>query len=339
MQAIVFEETRQLRIQDIPIPNLNSGDVLIQMELCGICASDLAALKGDVSDYSPPVVMGHELAGTIVESRHPDVKIGERVTVNPMLTCGKCSNCINDRDKYCDSIEGIGHDIDGGYAEYIRMPKHGVDTGKLIRVPNTISPEELLFLEPLGCCLNAMHETIFNNTVAILGAGPIGLIFTQLLKRRGLAVYVFEPLPHRRLAAETVGADDCFDITQEDINNLQDITQGGVDTVVSSTTNNAAAISFTFELVRKGGCINFFGLSPEGETLHINLEEFHYSGHKLMASWAFSRASLEESRQHILQKTINFAPLLTDKFPLVQGLEAFDNAIAQRGIKTVLFPQ
>lgn len=338
MQAIVFEKTKQLRIQDIPIPSLNSGDVLIQMELCGICASDIAALKGDVSDYSPPVVMGHELAGTVVESRHSEVKIGERVTVNPMLTCGKCPNCMNDRDKYCDSIEGIGHDIDGGYAEYIRMPKHGVDTGKLIRVPDTILPEELIFLEPLGCCLNAMHETIFNNTVAILGAGPIGLIFTQLLKRKGLTVYVFEPLPHRRLAAEVVGADDAFAVTQEDINNLQEITGGGVDTVVSSTTNNASVISTAFELVRKGGYINFFGLSPEGEMLQINLEEFHYTGHKLMASWAFSRASLEEARQLILTESLNFKPLLTDRFPLMQGLDAFDNAISHRGVKTVLCP-
>ena len=338
MQAIVFEKTKQLRLQDIPIPHLNSGDVLIQMELCGICASDLAALRGDVSDYSPPVVMGHELAGSVVESRHPDVQIGERVTVNPMLSCGECINCKNDRDKYCDSIEGIGHDIDGGYAEYIRMPKHGVDTGKLISVPNTILPEELIFLEPLGCCLNAMHETIFHNSVAILGAGPIGLIFVQLLKRRGLEVYVFEPLPHRRLAAETVGADDAFAITQEDIDNLREITGGGVDTVVSSTTNNASVISLAFEIVRKGGCINFFGLSPEGESLHINLEEFHYTGHKLMASWAFSRSSLEESRQLILNKSIDFGPLLTDEYPLAQGLEAFDNAIAHCGVKTVLCP-
>ena len=100
-----------------------------------------------------------------------------------------------------------------------------------------------------------MHETIFNNTVAVLGAGPIGLIFTQLLKRKGLAVYVFEPLPHRRLAAETVGADDAFAVTQENINALQEITGGGVDTVVSSTTNNASVISTAFELVRKGGYI------------------------------------------------------------------------------------
>ena len=338
MKAIVFEKIQQLRIQDKPIPTLSVGDVLIQMELCGICASDLAALRGDVSDYAPPVVMGHELAGVIVESRHPNVKIGERVTVNPMLSCGVCDYCENDQDKYCGTIKGIGHDIDGGYAEYIQMPKHGVDTGKLIRVPDSVPAEELLFLEPLGCCLNAMKETIFHNSVAILGAGPIGLMFTQLAKRAGLETYVIDPLPHRRAVAETVGADATFDISPENLTHLQEITHGGVDTVISATTNNASAITLAFQIVQRGGCINFFGLAPEGEELHINLEEFHYAGHKLMASWAFSRASLNESRQLLLQKAINFEPLLTHRFPITKGLEAFDNAIAQRGVKTALQP-
>ena len=338
MKAVVFEKVQQLRIHDKPIPILNDGDVLIQMELCGICASDLAALRGDVSDYAPPVVMGHELAGVIVESKHPDVKIDERVTVNPMLSCGSCVYCQNDQDKYCGTIEGIGHDIDGGYAEYMRMPKHGVDTGKLIRVPDSIPPEELLFLEPLGCCLNAMQETILQNDVAILGAGTIGLMFTQLAKQVGLATYVLDPLPHRRKVAETVGADATFDISPKSLAHLQEITHGGVDTVISATTNKTSVIDLAFQIVRKGGCINFFGLSPEGEELCINLEEFHYTGHKLMASWAFSRASLEESRQLLLEKAINFKPLLTDRFPITQGLEAFDNAIAQRGVKTALHP-
>ena len=336
MKAIVFEKIQQLSVQEKPIPALTPGDVLIQIELCGICASDLAALRGDVSDYAPPVVMGHELAGVVVESRHSDVKIGERVTVNPMLSCGSCTECQNDLDKYCTNIEGIGHDIDGGYAEYMRMPKHGVDTGKLIRVPDSIPHEELLFLEPLGCCLNAMGETLFNESVAILGAGPIGLLFTQLAKRAGLATYVFEPLPHRRQAAEILGADYTFDTSPEAVSHLRDLTHGGVDTVISSTTNRASAIALAFEIVRRGGCLNFFGLAPEGEEIRVNLEEFHYAGHKLMASWAFSRASLEESRQLLIEKSLNFEPLLTDWFPIARGLAAFDNAAAQRGIKTVV---
>ena len=338
MKTIVFEKIQQLRIQDKPIPELVNGDVLIQMELCGICASDLAALRGDVSDYAPPVVMGHELAGIIVDSRHPDVQVGERVTVNPMLSCGVCTECQNDFDKYCKNIEGIGHDIDGGYAEYMRMPKHGVDTGKLIRVPNSMPPEELLFLEPLGCCLNAMRETLFKDSVAILGAGPIGLMLTQLTKRAGFVTYVVEPHAHRRAVAETLGADHTFDTSAESIAHLQELTNGGVDTVISATTNNASAIAFAFEIVRRGGCLNFFGLAPEGEELRINLEEFHYDGHKLMASWAFSRASLEESKQLLIEKALNFEPLLTDRFPITHGLAAFDNAVAHRGIKTAVHP-
>ena len=338
MRAIVFEKIQQLRIREMPIPTLDVGDVLIQTELCGICASDLAALRGDVSDYAPPVVMGHELAGVVVESRHSDVKVGERVTVNPMLSCGECPQCQSDLDKYCNTIEGIGHDIDGGYAEYMRMPKHGVDTGKLIRVPDSIPHEELLFLEPLGCCLNAMGETLFKDSVAILGAGPIGLILTQLVKRAGLATYVIEPLSHRRGIAEVLGADQTFDTSPEAIAHLQDLTRGGVDTVISATTNNAAAIAFAFEIVRRGGCLNFFGLAPEGEEIRVNLEEFHYAGHKLMASWAFSRASLEASRQLLIEKVLNFEPLLTDRFPIAEGLIAFDNAAAQRGVKTVVHP-
>ena len=336
MKAAVFEETGKLSVQDKPVPTLDSGDVLIKVELCGICASDLAALNGDITDYSPPVVMGHELAGVVVESRHPDVKIGEKVTVNPMLSCGKCEYCRADLDKYCSNIEGIGHDIDGGYAEYLRMSKHGIDTGKLISVPDTISPEELIFLEPLGCCINAMRETIFDKSVAILGAGPIGLMFAQLTRRAGLQTFVIEPLAHRRNAADEVGADATFNITVEQAETLIEQTDGGVDTVISATVNDQRAIDLVFKVVRRGGCVNFFGLAPGGQELRINLEHFHYMGHKLMASWAFSRWSLTESRQMLINDAINLKPLLTDRFPIEGVIAGFENARQQRGVKSVL---
>ncbi len=336
MKAAVFEETGKLSVQEKPIPTLHPGDVLIKVDLCGICASDLAALNGDVTDYSPPVVMGHELAGAVVESRHPAVKVGERVTVNPMLSCGNCDYCRADLDKYCANIAGIGHDLDGGYAEYLRMPKHGVDTGKLISVPDTIPPEVLLFLEPLGCCINAMRETIFDQRVAILGAGPIGLMFTQLTKAAGLQTYVLEPLAHRQSVAEDVGADASFDITAEGMEKLIELTKGGVDTVISATTNDQRAIDQAFKVVRRGGCVNFFGLAPKGQELKINLEHFHYMGHKLMASWAFSRWSLNESRRLIIDQAINLKPLLTARFPIERAIEGFENARQRRGVKSAL---
>ena len=336
MKAAVFEQAGKLSIQNKPIPSLVSGDVLIKVDLCGVCASDLAALNGDVTDYSPPVVMGHELAGVVVDSRRSDVKVGEKVTVNPMLSCGTCEYCRADLDKYCEKIEGIGHDIDGGYAEYIRMPKHGIDTGKLISVPDSIPAEALLFLEPLGCCLNAMRETIFDKSVAILGAGPIGLLFAQLTQKNGLQTYVLEPLAHRREAAERVGVEAAIDITGEYLAALIETTSGGVDTVISATTNNQRAIDLAFKVARRGSCINFFGLAPAGQEIRVNLEHFHYMGNKLMASWAFSRWSLNESRRVLIGKELDFAPLLTHRFPIEQAVDAFENARKQRGVKSVL---
>ena len=334
MKAAVFEEIGQLSVRDKPVPILDSGDVLIKIDLCGICASDLAALNGDITDYSPPVVMGHELAGVVVESRHPDVKVGEKVTVNPMLSCGTCHYCRADLDKYCSNIEGIGHDIDGGYAEYLRMPKHGIDTGKLISVPDTMLPEELIFLEPLGCCINAMRETIFDTSVAILGAGPIGLMFAQMAGKAGLQTYVLEPLAHRRKAADELGAGTALDISAEHIETLIEKTNGGVDTVISATVNNQPAIDLAFKVVKRGGCINFFGLAPGGQELRIELEHFHYMGHKLMASWAFSRWSLNEARRTIIESAINLKPLLTHRFPIEMAIKGFENARLQHGVKS-----
>jgi threonine dehydrogenase-like Zn-dependent dehydrogenase len=336
MKAAVFKKIGQLEVQDKPIPSLESGDVLIKVELCGICASDLAALNGDITDYAPPVVMGHELAGVVVESQHADVQNGEKVTVNPMLSCGNCDSCRTDLDKYCSNIEGIGHDIDGGYAEYMRMPKHGVDTGKLITVPGSIPPEDLIFLEPLGCCINAVRETIFDKSVAILGAGPIGLMFTQLMKRAGLLTFVLEPQAYRRQVAEQVGAHASFDITSVAIEALLEASEGGVDTVISATTNNQRAIDLAFKIVRRGGCVNFFGLAPSGQEIRINLEHLHYMGHKLMASWAFSRWSLSESRRILIDREVNLKPLVTDRFSIESVIEAFENARTRRGVKSVL---
>ena len=336
MQTIVFEGQDRIALQEKPQPVLNDGDVLIEIDLCGICASDIAAINGEVTDYSPPVVLGHEIAGIIVESRHPEVQVGQKVTVNPMISCGTCDYCRVDLDKYCSQIEGIGHDIDGGYAEFLKFPKHGIDTGKLITVPDSVLPENLMFLEPLGCCINAMRETILSESVAILGAGQIGLMFAQLATLQGLEVFLLEPFAHRRDFASFLGVGRTFDITDDQIKELIGVTNGGVDTVISATTNNQKAIDLAFQIIRRGGCINFFGLSAHDQNLTVNLEKLHFSGHKLMASWAFSRWSLGQAQQMITNHEIQLEPMLTTRFPITSGIEAVAYVRQGRGLKTAL---
>ena len=334
MKAIVFEGANRVSIQEKPIPELEDGDILIQVDLCGVCASDLAAIRGEATDYSPPVVLGHEVAGRVAKTRHPSVRLGQKVTVNPMITCGDCQYCREDLDKYCQEIVGIGHDIDGGYAEFFKFPRHAIQTGKLISVADTVSTIDLMFLEPLGCCINAMRETIFDQSVAILGAGQIGLIFTQLVKQRGLEVIVIDPINERREMAEKLGATATFSPHQTE--EILEKTNGGTDTVISATKNNQNAINLSFEIVRRGGCLNFFGLSAHDQYLKLNLEQLHFMGHKIMASWAFSRWSLDQARQTISDQKIELEPILSNRFLLSDGLDALDQVRKNQGIKTAI---
>ena len=337
MKAVVFEGENRVSIQDKPVPKLDDGEVLIQVDLCGVCASDLAAIRGEVTDYSPPVVLGHEVAGTVSESRHPSVRVGQKVTVNPMITCGECDYCRADLDKYCTQIVGIGHDIDGGYAEYFKFPKHAIETGKLITVSDTVATTDLVFLEPLGCCINAARETIFGQSVAILGAGQIGLMFTQLARKRGLQVIVIEPIPERRQLAEAFGAEAVFDPSAVD--QITQLTHGGADTVISATANDQPAIDLAFQLVKRGGCLNFFGLSAHDQYLNLNLEQLHFTGYKIMASWAFSRWSLDQARKMISGEEIQLSPMLSNRFPISESLTAIDHAKNGLGIKTAILGQ
>jgi len=331
MKAAVFEKSGRLKLHDKPIPNLEDGDVLVKTILCGICTSDLMALRGEVTDYSPPVVMGHELAGIVVESRHDAVKVDEKVTVNPMISCGKCYYCQNDLDKYCSEIYGIGHDIDGGYAEYLRIPKQAIENGCLLSVPDEVPAEEMMFIEPFGCCINAMKETVFKDTVAILGAGSIGLSFVKLAKLKGLQTIVVEPLEHRREMAEQVGADCVTDAGE--IQKLMDVTNGGADTIILAT-NNVNALDLMFKLVKRGACLNFFGLFPKGNELKLELEDLHFMGYKILASWAFSRWSMNEARKMLVEDVVDFKGFLTHYFALEKVDEAFKNAAKGNGIKT-----
>jgi len=309
--------------------------VLIDVDLCGICTSDLMALAGEVTDYTPPVVMGHEVAGRIIESRNDDVKVGTKVSVNPMISCGECYYCHHDLDKYCSNIYGIGHDIDGGFAEYTRVPKHAIDTGKLITVPDEVASEELIFLEPLACVTNAMRDTDFKESVAILGAGTIGQIFLQLAKNKGLRTFLIEPLAHRRKFAEEIGADYVADLDDAQIDAVIDELDGGADTVILAT-NEKDAIDLAFRVAKRGAFINFFGLFPKGNKLKIELEELHFMGYKITASWAFSRWSFSEAKKMLVEKELTLAPLLTHCFLIDDAKKAFENAKNRVGIKTAL---
>jgi L-iditol 2-dehydrogenase len=338
MRAVVFHESGEpLALEERPTPTLDEGDVLLEIDLCGVCASDLMAIDGVVTDYSPPVVLGHEIAARVVESRDASVPVGLVTSVNPMISCDVCPACRRGEHKYCPELYGIGHDIDGGFADLMVVPRPLVQQGGLLSVEGDVAPERLMFVEPLSCVINALTDTPARDTMAVLGAGPIGLLFTQLASSAGARVVVVEPLAHRREAAQAFGADLVVDATDEGVQALLDTTDGGADTVIVAT-DHESALTTAFEAVRRGGAINFFGLAPAGRTISLELEQLHFQGHRISASWAFSRDSLAAARDLIQADAIDLSPMPVALY----GLEAAEEAVAaardRRGAKAVIAP-
>jgi threonine dehydrogenase-like Zn-dependent dehydrogenase len=259
-------------------------------------------------------------------------------SVNPMISCDVCPACRRGEHKYCPELYGIGHDIDGGFADLMVVPRPLVQQGGLLSVEADVAPERLMFVEPLGCVINALTDTPPRETMAVLGAGPIGLLFTQLASAAGAQVTVVEPLEHRRAAARAFGADTVVDATDDGVRELQDATDGGADTVIVAT-DHESALTTAFEAVRRGGAINFFGLAPAGRTISLELEQLHFQGHRISASWAFSRDSLAAARDLIEAGDIDLSPMPIALYGLDEAEDAVAAARDRRGAKAVIAPQ
>jgi len=339
MKAVVFIKIGEdLIVEDKPIPDLDDGDVLVKVDLCGICTTDIMALQGDATDYTPPVVLGHEIAGRIAESRNKNFSIGQKVSVDPVISCGSCYYCKHNLQKFCPELCGIGHDMDGGYAEYVRIPKKLADSGGLLVVPDEVTMEEIVFLEPLATCLGALREMKLGDNLVILGAGPIGLLFLQLAKRNGVRVIISEPLPHRREIAKLLSADEVIDPISDDVPQVvRDLTNGiGADSVISAT-NNPVVIPDIFKMLRRGGYANLFGLFPNNTKVELDVEQLHFSGHKVMASWAMTRQDTADAQKEIAKRWLNIKPILTGLFPLDDPMSAINYVIERKGLKAVFY--
>ena len=341
MKTVVFKAPGEnLITEEKPIPDLEVGDVLVKVDLCGICTSDISAQRGDATDYSPPVVLGHEIAGVIAETRNKRFSIGQKVSVDPVTSCGSCYYCKRGMNKLCPEICGIGHDMDGGYAEYVRIPKKLADNDGLVVLPDEVPPEEIVFLEALACCLGGIRETPLEDNIVILGAGPIGLLFLQLAKRKGVRTIITEPLAHRRSIAEKLGADEVLDpLSEPVIPKIKDLTGGlGADGVIAAT-NDPSVVPEVRKMLRRGGYANYFGIFPHDTKIILDSEDLHFSGHKILASWALNRKDTLQAQKEIAERWMNLEPILTGRFSLDQPMEAFNYVVQRTGLKAAFEPK
>src|SRR4051812_20314792 len=320
----------RLERQAVPVPE--GRDVLIRVAACGICATDLHLLDGSIPLYKPPRILGHEMSGTVV-AVGPDVTsvaVGTAVAIDPNISCGACFYCHEALPYMCASRTSLI----GGFAEYLKVPEMTAFT-----LPAGIPVEWGAIAEPLSCCLRASERAGLRagGTVAIVGAGTIGLLLLQLAKRSGAAlVAVSEPEPERRALATRLGADLAIDPSVDDPRERLLAATGGVGVDVAFEAVGAAVTQQTaVSLPRRSGTVVLIGVPPA--TAELTLKTYELFERELTIRTSFIRA--QEFRRAVeLLAVLDVEPLLGTRFPLERVHDAFKAAGSRQGVKTLVTP-
>jgi 2-desacetyl-2-hydroxyethyl bacteriochlorophyllide A dehydrogenase len=337
MKVLMYEGPTQLNIRDIPVPSLEAGEALVKVEFTGICGSELSGYLGQNSLRIPPIIMGHEFSGTIakIEGGAPGWGIGDRVTVNPLQTCGTCGYCVNDQQQLCENRVLLGAGLAGSYSEYIK-----VSIPSLVRLPEGMSFEEGALVEPLACAMRVKEVADIkkNNTVLIFGLGPIGLLVLKVLKKAGVKeVYVVDRNEKRLNIAMSIGGIP-LDAGEDLVSQVMKRTEGiGVDAAIDAV---GADITRQQSILacRNGGRAVFTGLHTAETSLLVN--EIIRKEIKISGSFAYSHPNFLKALHFIEREGKILKEEWLVKAPLEEGKAWFDRLLTnpEGVIKVLLSP-
>jgi len=347
MLAAVYHGPNDLRVENVPIPEIGNSEILVKVISASICGTDLRIYHGNHRMFSPGTVRipGHEVVGTIAKigAEIKNYSIGQRVFCAPNTGCGHCEQCVTGNNNLCANYDAIGVTSDGGFAEYVRIPANSVRQGNVIPISDSIDPAVAALVEPFACVLrgqNALHIQT-GEVVLIMGAGPIGVMHIKLAKARGAGrIIVSEPISDRALQASRMGADRIVDPTSQDLKSvLLEESQGrGADAIIVAAPVHAAQES-TLDLAAIGGRINFFGGLPKDRPkININSNLVHYKELVITGTTACSTADCWQATQIINSGVIDLSDVVSQRFPLKDAVIAFAAAEDRKSLKIVLEP-
>jgi L-iditol 2-dehydrogenase len=327
MKAAMLYGVKDLRIVDTEIPKVEFGEVLVKVKAATTCGTDLKIFqRGYVEKVIKlPTIFGHEWAGDVAEvSKELDwPKEGMHVRAGNSAPCLRCPMCAKGKFNLCENMIWLW----GAYAEFIKIPARVV-TVNTQEIPSQLSYEEAAITEPLACVLHGVEEAgvRLGDTVAIMGAGPIGLLHLLVCKKIGVEKVIMVDLVDERLDfAKKLGADETVNSHREDVVErvLQLTNRRGVDVAIE-----AIGLQVTWEqalkFAGKGGTVLEFGGCPPGTEVRINAERLHYGEMKVLGTFHTTPLHFRKALSLIGSRTIDVRPLITEKMKLQDINEAFD---------------
>lgn len=347
MLAAVYHGPNDLRVEEVPLPQISNGELLVKVLSASICGTDLRIFHGNHRMYSPGTVRipGHEVVGTIAEVG-ADIKeysVGQRVFCAPNTGCGHCQQCITGNNNLCVNYEAIGVTCDGGFAEYVRISAKSVQQGNVIPISESVDPAVAALMEPFACVVRGQSILRIQpgEVVLVIGAGPIGVMHAKLAKARGAGrVIVSEPVPDRAEQAERMGADRVVNPTLENLKSvlLEESAGRGADVIIVAAPVHAAQES-TLDLAAIHGRINFFGGLPKDRpTINFDSNIVHYKELIVTGTTACSTADCRQAAQIVNSGLVDLADIISRRFPLQNAVSAFAAAEDRKSLKIVLEP-
>lgn len=345
MKAAYYYGTEDIRVEEVPVPEITEQEMLVKVKLACICGTDQRIFR--FGHFKIPEgtkrVLGHELVGELVKVGK-EVKgyhVGQRIAVAPNVGCGICDMCVQGFNHMCPDYEAFGISYDGGFEEYMKIPYEAIIHGNVMEIPENMSYEQAVIAEPFSCCFNSfqMLQTKPTDYVLIIGAGPIGAMHAILHQRAGAAKVIMADLAAARLEQmKEFGDFVLIDSSKEDLAEaLKRETGGhGADVVITACSVPAVQAQ-ALELAAPMGRISFFGGLPSGRDevgLHTNL--IHYKELKVVATTGSSIKQYRDAMNIIASGSVDVSKLITDKYPVEHTPEAFRNAMAGKGLKTAI---
>ncbi|MHA2180768.1 MAG: zinc-binding dehydrogenase [Promethearchaeota archaeon] len=346
MRVARYYNNNDVREDEVAKPSIGSGEILVKVKKSGICGSDILEYYRFAKMQKLSVdslILGHEIAGDIVEMNETSehLKIGDRVFVSHHVPCFECNYCKQGHHTACNLLHNTNFDP-GGFAEFVRIPKINIEKKGVYVLDPSVSYEEAVFIEPLGCVCRAQRLANVKKglTVLILGCGTSGLLHIQLAKLRGAKKVIATDINEYRMQkAKEFGADEVFNANSDLPKEIKEINENRLADIVIVSTGATSAAKQALECADSGSTIIFFAVPKPGINLEVPINNYWRKEITIMTSYGAAPEDLDEAYNWILSKSINVVGLITHRFPLSKAQEAFKVVYeAGNSLKVILEP-
>lgn len=346
MKAMVVEDYNKMAVYEVKKPSVGEDEALVRVRACAVCGSDVRIFHSGNNRVTFPAIIGHEVSGEIVEvgKNVTKFKVGDRVAIGGDVPCGECAFCEAGIGNNCQINYAVGYQFQGGFAEYMSLNKLTLTYGPVHKIPDHMSFEEGALAEPLACVLNALELSPIHlgDNVVIIGAGPVGCMMANVVRKMGPAKIILVQRSRYRLeVAKKAGVADVYICSGEEdaIRRVLEETDGlGADVVITANPSPEAQQDAIL-MAKNRAFVNFFGGLPKDKSnVTLNTNMIHYKELIITGAHGAMPRHHQKAVDLIASGTINVKPFITRTFPLAEVQKAFEAAEAHEDMRIVVKP-